>query len=193
MDFRQQTSLKSPIMAATTHLMTVEEFHSLPEDRGATYHELRHGEIITLTRPKHKHARIQKRLERLLESAAGDQGIVIMELAFRAAPEYELRVADVAYVSQARWDAIDPEDNLQGAPEIVIEILSPSNTAAEMLDKEQICLANGAKEFWVVDSVYRRIKVTTCEGRTKTYESGQQIPLIFGPDAWLEVDDVFRY
>jgi Uma2 family endonuclease len=181
-------------MAATTHLMTVEEFQGLPEDGGATYHELHHGELITLTRPKHKHARIQKRLERLLESAAGEQGTVIMELAFRPVPEYELRVADVAYVSQARWDAIDPEGNLQGAPEILIEILSPSNTAAEILDKEQICLANGAKEFWVVDPDRRRVKITTSEGRTMTYGAGQHVPVsLFGPAAQVSVDDVFRY
>jgi Uma2 family endonuclease len=181
-------------MATTTRLMTVEQFQRLPEDCGETCHELHHGEVVTLTRPKHKHARIQKRLEGLLEIAAGEQGVVSIEVAFRPLPEYELRVADLAYISQLRWDAIDPEDNLQGAPDIVIEVLSPSNTATEMCDKEQICLVNGSKEFWVVDPDRCRVKVTTHDGRTKTYEAGQQVPIpLFGPDARVSVDDIFRY
>jgi Uma2 family endonuclease len=46
----------------------------------------------------------------------------------------------------------DREDNFRGASEKFIEVLLPSNTAAEIYDKEQICLANGAQEFWVADS-----------------------------------------
>jgi Uma2 family endonuclease len=41
-------------MAATTHLLTVEDFRKLPEDQGDVYYELRHGEIVAVTRPKLK-------------------------------------------------------------------------------------------------------------------------------------------
>jgi len=54
----------------------------------------------------------------------------------------------VAFVSTDRWEKTDRY--FEGAPEIVIEVLSPSNTAAEMMDKEQLCLENGAKEFWAL-------------------------------------------
>ena len=43
-------------MAVTTHLMTVEDFRKLPEDQGPVYHELRHGEVVAVTRPKLKHS-----------------------------------------------------------------------------------------------------------------------------------------
>jgi Uma2 family endonuclease len=95
--------------------MTVAEFRELPEHTGSVYHELRHGELVAVTRPKLRRIRIQKRLERLLEAVAGETGTVIMELSFRALPEHELRVADVAYVSRDRWELSDPEDNLGGA------------------------------------------------------------------------------
>ena len=36
---------------------------------------------------------------------------------------YNFRVADVALVSQARWDAGDPDDFLRGAPELVVEAI----------------------------------------------------------------------
>ena len=70
---------------------------------------------------------------------------------FAPLPEYELRVADVAYLSPERFAQADPEDYIRGAPDLVIEVLSPSNTAAEIYEKEKLCLENGSREFWVVD------------------------------------------
>jgi Uma2 family endonuclease len=83
-----------------------------------------------------------------------------------------LRVADVALVTKECLDLTDPEDNLHGAPESVIEVLSPSNTTAEMYEKEKLCLENGTKEFWVVDSGLRQVKVSTPDGHTITWHSG---------------------
>jgi Uma2 family endonuclease len=82
-------------MAATTHLMTVAEFLELPEDSGPIYHELRHGELVAVTRPKLKHHIIQARLRDQLKSLAPQGAFVEYEVAFRALPENELRVADV--------------------------------------------------------------------------------------------------
>jgi Uma2 family endonuclease len=58
-------------MATLPALITVEQFQELPLDRGPVMHELLHGEVVTLTRPKAKHYRLQKRLERLLVARAG--------------------------------------------------------------------------------------------------------------------------
>jgi Uma2 family endonuclease len=170
--------------------MTVEQFRRLPEE-GASYYELRHGEPVQMTRPKFKHHRIQRKLRIVLQTAAGDSGIVETEVAFRPVPEYELRVADVAYVSRERWDGIDPEDNLMGAPDLVIEVLSPSNTAAELYDKEKLCLEHGAREFWVVDAVLRQVKVSTPDAITTTYRAGQSIPLRVVGSGSIRVDDIF--
>ena len=89
--------------------MTIEQFCRLPE-AGPFYYELRHGELVRVTRPKFKHVRIQRQLRKLLESFAGESGVVDTEVAFRALPEHELRVADVSYISRERWERIDPED-----------------------------------------------------------------------------------
>jgi Uma2 family endonuclease len=139
-----------------------------------------------------KHYNIQRRLRMLLEGFAGEQGVVDTEMAFRALPEYELRVADVAFVSRERWERADGDDNIRGAPELVIEVLSPSNTVSEINDKEKLCLENGSLEFWVVDPGLRQVKVATPSGITTTYGVGQEIPLnLFGGDA-LKVDDIFQ-
>ena len=126
-----------------------------------------------------------------LEGAAGDLGVVAMEFTFRPLPEHEVRVADIAYVSRERWEQTDPEDNLRGAPDLVLEVLSRSNTAAEVFDKEKLCLENGCREFWVVDSDHRQVEVSTPDGITTTYRAGQEIPSrLFGGGA-LKVEAIF--
>jgi len=115
-----------------------------------------------------------------------------IEMPFRALPEHELRIADVAYLSAVRNSEFDAADYICGAPDLVVEVLSPSNTASELLDKESLCLENGAKEFWVVDPIRRQAKVSTVGGRTQTWKSGQEIPLpLFGAGARLSVDAIF--
>ena len=86
-------------------------------------------------------------------------------------------------------EVTDANDYLIGAPEIVVEVLSPSNTATEMLDKRNICLENGSREFWIVDTDHRQVEVSTPDGHTITYKSGQEIPLFFG--GRLAVDAIF--
>jgi Uma2 family endonuclease len=179
-------------MAATsTHLRTVEEFRKLPQDSGAVYHELRHGEIIPVTRPKLRHALIQRTLRRMLEELADTGSYVDTEVAFRPLPEFELWTADVAYLSAGRFLQIDPEDNIRGAPDLVIEVLSPSNSRREMEERERICLGNGCREFWVVDPANREIKVSMPDGELRICRSGQKIPLAMFGEAFLDVDGIF--
>lgn len=174
-------------MATTpTRLMTFAEFEQLPDPPGG-YYELHHGELVRVANPKHPHVRAQWQLRRLLESAAADAGAVTTEMPYRPLPEHESWRADVAFISKARWEAI--EDCLFGAPDLVIEVLSPSNTADELIEKRKLCLENGSREFWVVDVKRRQVEVSTPDGRTITYKSGQEIHLFFG--GRLSIDAIF--
>ena len=117
--------------------------------------------------------------------------IVASPFPFRALPEFEFRDADVAYISAERWAQIDWDDDFYGAPDLVVEVLSPPNTVEEMEDKEQLCLANGAREFWVVNPVLRHVKVSTPNRHIVTYISGQEIPLPLFGGAKIAVDAIF--
>jgi hypothetical protein len=83
-------------------MMTVDQYRLLP-DRDDVIQELHLGTVVTVTRPKMKHSKIQLRLVELLQPLARNQGVVATEVAFRALPEFDLRGADVAFVSQSRW------------------------------------------------------------------------------------------
>jgi Uma2 family endonuclease len=175
--------------AAEPLLMTVDQYRHLP-DREDVIQELHCGMVVTLSRPKMQHAKLQHRLAELLRPKAEHQGIIATEVAFRALPEYDLRGADVAFVSRQRWDATDDDDNLLGSPELAIEVLSPSNTRAEIREKAVLCFSSGAQEFWVVDPKRETVSVT-CQGGVPTvYHIGDRIPLPMF-DGYLDVCEIF--
>jgi Uma2 family endonuclease len=171
-------------------LMTVEQYRQLPR-RDDVLQELRWGKVFDLTRPKMKHAKIQSRLVRLLRPKIEHLGVVESEVAFRALPEYDLRGADVAVVSQKRWEETPDDDNLRGSPEIVIEILSPSNTKSEMREKSALYLSTGALQFWIVDAKNRAVTVMQRGGSCVLYAHGEVIPLTTFVAGSITVDQIF--
>lgn len=62
-----------------------------------------------------------------------------------------VRVADVAWMSRERWQPHRRSAALPIAPEICVEILSPSNSREEMLEKMTLYYAKGALEVWLCD------------------------------------------
>jgi Uma2 family endonuclease len=177
-------------MAALPNLITVEQFRQLPES-GEDCYELHHGEIVAMTRPKAGHRFLQIRLVELLQPKLAAFGKVGMECAYRAVPEFDLRAADVAAISHGRVQSIDHEDNLRGAPELVIEVISPSNTKAMLRETVSLCLNNGALECWLVDRKNQAVTVIRKDGTTSIYERGAEIPLTAFDSGALPVADIF--
>ncbi len=176
-------------MATTpTRLMTFAEFEQLPDPREGHY-ELHHGELVHMPPPKMGHYDLQRRLRRLLEASAGGHWEIDIEMAFRPRPELEFWTADVGAISPERYMQGRDDGYIQGPPELVIEVLSPSNSATEMEEKSETCLAAGAREFWVVSPIRKTVAVFTPDGRSVRYHAGQRVPLFFG--GTLAVDDIF--
>lgn len=176
-------------MAVGTALVMVEEFLRL-QPPVAGHYELHHGEIVHKTAPKWGHQRIQDRLAALLQSRVGDRAYVTKEMSFRPAPQYEVWEADVGLVLTERANQVGDDEYLMGAPDLTVEVLSPSNTVDEIADKMSICMANGYVSFWVVDAKRKRVSVT--EGDvTKHYgvSASIQCHLLEGD---ILVEEVFR-
>src|SRR5580700_1324754 len=144
--------------ATTTKLMTFAEFERLP-DEVCRRHELRHGELVEVPPPVHRHIWLQRRIRELLQARAPEGDIVEKEMPFRLMPDYEYWIVDVAYMTRAKWDRINLAGYLDSAPDLVVEVLSPSNTATEMNDRKMTFFKSGCKEFWLVDPVNRQIDV----------------------------------
>ena len=113
----------------------------------------------------------------------------MIEMPFRALPQYEFRAADVGGVAKSREDAIGKGD-LLGSPEVVFEVLSASNRPAEIATRASLFLATGTQQFCVVDDALREVRVTGPSGKTFAYAPGQQVPFpVLGIS--LPVDDIF--
>jgi Uma2 family endonuclease len=77
------------------------------------------------------------------------------------------RVADVAWMSLTRFKPHRRSISLPISPEICVEVLSPSNSKTEMLEKMQLYYEAGAQEVWLCDEW----------GRMEFYAKGQLQPL----------------
>jgi len=176
-------------MAALPQLISVEQFRQLPE--GEYQYELHHGEVVAMTRPKQRHINLQLRLSRLLEVMLKSFGEVTIEVPYRPFPQFEMRVADVAAVLRERWDAIDPDDNLYGTPELVIEVKSPSNTERQLRESVATCLNKDTLEFWIVDSDRKSVTVFRPDGIPAVFNVGDSLSLSAFGGGELSVNEIF--
>lgn len=82
-----------------------------------------------------------------------------------------------------------------GAPDWIIEILSPGNTRLEMHEKFNLYQENGVKEYWTVHSEDENIMKFVLDGGKfrleKIYVVGQAITPVLFPNLTIETDDVF--
>ena len=176
-------------MAATTGLITVAEFEKIPNPAGGKY-ELRNGELALMSFPPKIHAQIRRSIFLALYRLLGAIGYVDMEMAFRPTADHNEWSADVGFVQNSRWDEVAGRKWLQGAPDLVIEVLSPSNTAMEMLDREEICLRNGAKQFWTVNIETKTVKVNGGPA-SGIYKPGDEIDMADFGGGKLPVSEIF--
>jgi Uma2 family endonuclease len=178
-------------MAALPNLITVEEFRQLPES-GEYVYELHSGEVVAVPSPRPFHYILQRTLSRLLDRKLSSFGEIFVELPYRAVPEFDFRVADVGLISHSRYKAMNRHDDLAGAPDLVVEVISPSNTKSQLRDTVAICLNNGSAECWLVDPTRESVTVVRKDGSTSVYADGSEIPLsAFGGES-LAVSDIFQ-
>jgi Uma2 family endonuclease len=167
-------------MPATLARITAEEYANLPDTPEFRWTELHFGELVYVGAPKKKHLRIRQQILRSLRGVAEGLGEIAAELAFQIA-HHDVREADIGFVPQHRWDAVRDNEYLSGAPDLTSEILSPSNTTLETLDRENLCLTHGCVEFWTADPERKTIRVSTAS-RIVVYDRDDSIesPLLPG-------------
>lgn len=172
-------------------LVAWEEFLTLPErpENGQRY-ELQDGEVVIVPPARPLHIKLQKRIERLLEAAAGDLGVVTTEFPYRPVPNLQYWFADVAYLPQDDWDSLPPDAYPIYAPPLIVEVLSPSNTDAKVNRQRIVALSAGTLEFWVVDAATRTVQITDLSG-SRVYAWGDTIPLRMFGDRSVGVDRIF--
>ena len=137
----------------STNALSWEEVCAIPwlKDIPAKIETNRHGKIM-MSPASNWHSSFEyeaaKHLDKLLPG-----GRVMVECAIETTNG--TRVADAAWMSRARWEPHRRAVSLPVAPEICVEVLSPSNSREEMLEKVQLYCAAGASEVWLCDETGR--------------------------------------
>ncbi|CAN5793544.1 Uma2 family endonuclease [soil metagenome] len=82
-----------------------------------------------------------------------------------------------------------------GAPDWVIEILSPGNSKTEMNDKFNLYQENGVREYWIVQPEFESILVFALEGnqfgQVKMYAGDDKVPSVVFPELIIDLVDIF--
>jgi len=144
--------------------MTVEDFYEIPEDDSLRF-ELQAGILVSEPRPGFRHGRVAATIGSLLHAYVREQRlgtVLVGNPGFVLARNPDtLRGPDVAFVSRERLPSIEDEARaFEGPPDLAVEVLSPSNTAAAVHAKIADYLAAGARLVWVVDPDPQRETVT---------------------------------
>lgn len=147
---------------ATTKLMTAAELYELPDTERF---ELIRGELVEMAPPGFDHGDIASELISRLRMYARehDLGRVSTESGFLLEHDPDLVLApDVAFV---RADRLPPRDERRGylplAPDLVVEVISPSDRAGQVLAKVNLYLTSGVPLLWLVDPEAQTVTVFT--------------------------------
>ena len=177
--------------AVQEKLMTGEELLCLPDD-GFRY-ELVKGELIKIAPPGWEHGILAARLATLLDQyvRAHGLGAVAVEAGYYLARDPDtVRGPDVSFVSRER---IPPEGGPKGfwsgAPDLAVEIISPGDTAEEVMARVSDYLRAGTRLVWVVQPAtktvteyrsFSQVRILTSED---ILEGGEVLPGFFCPVA----------
>ncbi len=147
-------------------LLTIADLDSMPDD-GNRY-ELIEGELFVSCSPSLTHQSVAGNIflsvtTYLIENPIGKiwmtPGVIFSE--------YSGVIPDLVFVSHERRNEIASGDRVMGAPDLVIEIVSPGadNERRDRLAKRQLYGKFGVKEYWIVDFQKRTIEVYLLHGQ----------------------------
>lgn len=168
-------------MAVQQKLMTAEEFAKLPDD-GKRY-DLVRGVPVEVGRPKPIHGKIQRRMGARIGDFVdqNELGEVTTESGFILGRDPDvIRGPDVAYLSKARSPNPDLTAYIPMGPDLAVEIVSPGDTAQEVLDKVEEYFKAGTRLVWVVYPEKRKVYA---------YQSSESVQIV-GIEGTLEGGDV---
>jgi Uma2 family endonuclease len=167
---------------STKTLISVAEFDRLVEPDDLRY-ELDEGELIEMTRPRVGHNRVVMRttqvlLQYLQKNPVGE--LFTSDNLFVLGPTTK-RAPDLSFILTGRASTIDPAKDIQGAPDLAIEVLSPSDRAAAMRHKVKQYFGAGARAVWLVYPASPEVEV---------WESASGPARVLGENETLEARDL---
>lgn len=136
---------------------TYEDYLKTPDDER---YELIEGDLLMTPAPATKHQRVLRKLVFLLEDfmTHQDLGEVFCAPYDVYLDNRNVVQPDILFVSKERLNIIG-EKNIQGAPDLVIEITSEATAYRDLVRKKKLYGKHGVKEYWIVDPMEETVEV----------------------------------
>ena len=137
--------------------LTVDDYMATPE--GARY-QLLDGELILSASPSNKHQTVSAEVFSDMRlyirgRSTGRLWYAPFDVIFS---DTDVAQPDIVYVSNERAGIIT-EANIQGAPDLLVEVISPSTARYDRGYKMQLYWRHGVREYWIVDPFAETVEV----------------------------------
>lgn len=177
---------------STVKKMTYADYVKIPAD--GKRHEIIEGGWYMTPAPNVPHQRVSQNLGSILHDHAkrnrlGDVFSAPIDVVLS---DEDIVQPDLVFVSISRAAAVKHE-NIQGAPDLVVEILSPSTAPIDRGEKRQLYERAGIREYWIVDPASQNVEVHEFASprRIRIYTGGQSFDSALLPGLTIRLADLF--
>lgn len=132
--------------------------------------EILSGELIVSPSPNRRHQRTVLSLGRILDVHVNTQNlgeifVAPFDVVLDADPSVSENIVqpDLMFISKDRLNIIT-DDNIRGAPDLVIEVLSDSTARYDRVEKMQAYIEFGVKEYWIIDANQKTLEAFDLTG-----------------------------
>jgi Uma2 family endonuclease len=177
--------------------LTAEDYRHLPD--GPPFYQLIQGDLEMSPSPNSAHQIIHSNISRILfrhleKSAAGRVLSAPFDIYLDDLNVYQ---PDLVFISNPRKKKIIAEQGIEGAPDLVIEILSPRTARFDREVKRRVYARTGVRELWLVDPAAEQVELydftTNAEVPAGTFSKRQKFTSRVLPKLAVSVSEIFSY
>jgi Uma2 family endonuclease len=166
------------MMIATLRPLTYDDLLQLPDD-GQRY-EIIGGELIVNPAPTSGHQRVLGRLYRLMDDHVRrcDAGEVFIAPFDVLLGHFDAVEPDLVFLSAARPRVPDNQNSIDYAPDLIVEVISPSSRRIDRVRKMALYAQAGVPEYWIADPERRILVINKLQGQ-------DYVPVEPDADGWI--------
>jgi Uma2 family endonuclease len=141
-----------------------QDYLQLPEDRR---YEIVDGDLFMVPAPGPYHQRVSRNLEYHLHRfvTERDLGKILHAPYDVVLSETDVVQPDILFITKPRLSIVT-ETNIQSAPDLIVEILSPATAQRDRGVKQKLYARVGVAEYWIVDLATKSVEVLTLKAGT---------------------------
>lgn len=144
--------------------LTYHEYVLFPKDRNRR--EILEGELFVTPSPKFLHQKISYRLSLFLGNHIEPHrlGTLLTAPMDVVLSPHNIVQPDLLLIAKGR-EKIITDDNIRGAPDLIVEIVSPASASEDRIHKHQVYARYAVRHYWIIDPDNRSLEAYQLKGR----------------------------